>query len=81
MQTGLPDGLGEGGLGVSVLEEVGAPSAPVWGPVIPREKPHTPQEASQRASEKSGSQWSWEGPLGTPLGLVLMQVTSGHATC
>lgn len=31
MQTGLPDGLGEGGLGVSVLEEVGAPSAPVWG--------------------------------------------------
>ena len=29
-----------------------------------------PQEASQRASEKSGSLWSWEGPLGTPLGLV-----------
>lgn len=31
MQTGLPDGLGERGLGVSVLEEVGAPSAPIWG--------------------------------------------------
>ena len=28
------------------------------------------QEASQRASEKSGSLWSWEGPLGTPLCLV-----------
>ena len=29
--------------------------------------PLRPQEASQRASEKSGSLWSWEGPLGTPL--------------
>ena len=29
-----------------------------------------PQEASQRASEKSGTLWSWEGPLGSPLGLV-----------
>lgn len=29
--TGLPDGLGEGGLGVSVLEEAGAPAAPIWG--------------------------------------------------
>lgn len=28
MWTGLPDGLGEGGLGVSVLEDVGAPAHP-----------------------------------------------------
>ena len=28
------------------------------------------QGASQGASEKSGILWSWEGPLGTPLGLV-----------
>ena len=29
-----------------------------------------PQGASLGASEKSGILWSWEGPLGTPLGLV-----------
>ena len=28
------------------------------------------QGASQGASEKSGILWSWDGPLGTPLGLV-----------
>ena len=28
------------------------------------------QGASQGASEKSGILWTWEGPLGTPLGLV-----------
>lgn len=28
MRTGLPDGLGEGGLGVSILGDVGAPAAP-----------------------------------------------------
>ena len=26
--------------------------------------------SSHGASEKSGKLWSWEGPLGTPLGLV-----------
>ena len=29
-----------------------------------------PQGAFQCTSEKSGIPWSWEGPLGTPLGLV-----------
>ena len=28
------------------------------------------QGASQGASEKSGILWSWEGPLGTPLGMA-----------
>ena len=40
-------------------------------PVFPRLVPgEGPQGASQGAYEKSGILWSWEGPLGTPLGLV-----------
>ena len=37
-----------------------------------------PQGASQGASEKSGMLWIWEGPLGTPLGLVQWQRASSR---
>ena len=37
-----------------------------------------PQGASQGASEKSGILWTWEGALGTQLGLVQWQSFSSR---